>query len=913
MRRAWADGCRGGLAAAVVLTALGWPAVGRASELTADERAAVQQAIAALPSALRGPGPTPITRDAPRCDAEGWPDDDALIDDAGGIHLCASSTAPEGVAHQVVTALALAFDRSHRWSDAPAWRRINGWQTRLTAGLAARAENVGPAGFATPRGRRSPAWDLATFIAASTLDAATGMDCRLLAQATFVRGRLGLPGPSCANFEAWADLAHLTDIEVVLAAPSTAMVGSLFGHLFLRLVYRDDAGATPVHLSRTVGFLADNEVPFAADPGYALKGIAGFYTASLHERPFLDSYREYVVVEGRDLRRWRVTLSSAQRRAVLEQLWTGLEGARYPYYFFRQNCATLLLDLMEGVLSADQLIGRPGLLAAPPASTLERWASAPDVNGQPRITFVPEAILSFDHEARLASQHRAALESRLGAGLSPVERRALSVALVDAHAAAPPVRADAYRRLGRLLATTRGGDVDDVHAWLRDSATIESHLSVVANLQEEARADVERRRQVELTAAGAAARLRPLPQLAAAIEALEASDPDARLGGYQRLRAFAHDDTQPREVVARVRLYALLRSESRYDVARMKRIPQLREELLFVDADKPIAEQPYLSGHEELLRLPLETRVSPPLAALQQAKQTLFAARALDSVGTATDGESMLTARAGYEGSVPRSGIDQFALLAAAWTDAGAIRGGLVVAGALYDEELGGHHRFGFPSDTGFVVGRSAVAFTLEDGRSFPSWAAYQARAFGYRSLRLPLPEASGQRWPLGWELHADLAGSRARALTNEVNIGWGVLAPLAAREELRDHALVAAGIAYRGFFPGAGAATPGHPQGVAASLALELRAGVGRAPRYRSWLAARLWAEPMALLVDTTKRFGFETGALFEAHLALRGQPGNAHDPAVLLRGQMVRTTVSFTGPGPATEALLSAGIELR
>src|SRR5262249_21846643 len=148
-------------------------------------------------------------------------------------------------------------------------------------------------------------------------------------------------GPArCDDFEGWADLDDLAEIEVVLAAPSTAMVGSLFGHVFLRLVYRDEDGDTPPHLSRAVAFLADNDVPFEEDPAYAWKGITGAYGATLHERPFLDAYRDYVVVEGRDLRRWRLRLDAGRRRAVMERLWTVAHGARYPYYFFKRNCAT---------------------------------------------------------------------------------------------------------------------------------------------------------------------------------------------------------------------------------------------------------------------------------------------------------------------------------------------------------------------------------------------------------------------------------------------------------------------------------------------------------------------------------------------------------------------------------------------
>jgi len=63
----------------------------------------------------------------------------------------------------------------------------------------------------------------------------------------------------------------------------------------------DDDGETPPQLSRAIAFLADNDVPFEADRAYALKGIAGFYTASLNDRGFIETFREYAVTEGRDL------------------------------------------------------------------------------------------------------------------------------------------------------------------------------------------------------------------------------------------------------------------------------------------------------------------------------------------------------------------------------------------------------------------------------------------------------------------------------------------------------------------------------------------------------------------------------------------------------------------------------------
>ena len=192
------------------------------------------------------------------------------------MHLCARrpGDSPAAVARVVVLALLYAFDRSTGWSDDSSWRRLNGWRPSIASGLRPRPANVSPAGFASPRGQLSPRWDLVTFMAASWLDdSLPDIGCRLLSHGRYVERRLDALGPRasgappaararCPAFEEWAALEHLADVEVVLAAPSTAMIGSLFGHVFLRLVYRDENGEMPPHLSRTVAFLADNDAPF---------------------------------------------------------------------------------------------------------------------------------------------------------------------------------------------------------------------------------------------------------------------------------------------------------------------------------------------------------------------------------------------------------------------------------------------------------------------------------------------------------------------------------------------------------------------------------------------------------------------------------------------------------------------------
>jgi hypothetical protein len=147
------------------------------------------------------------------------------------VTLCRASD-PAALRRQLLAAAVLLDDETAGWSRDPAWRRLNGWSRSLLGRWTAR--NRAPLATAAPSGRRSPAWDLATFAAEWIVEhtGAPGDDppltCRLLPQARFVHQRLlasaALPArlrapPRCAAYEAWARRAALARIELVLATP----------------------------------------------------------------------------------------------------------------------------------------------------------------------------------------------------------------------------------------------------------------------------------------------------------------------------------------------------------------------------------------------------------------------------------------------------------------------------------------------------------------------------------------------------------------------------------------------------------------------------------------------------------------------------------------------------------------------
>jgi hypothetical protein len=743
---------------------------------------------------------------------------------AGRIELCRGADEPARE-QQVVFGALLLFDARTGWSRQPDWRRLNG-------------SNEAPEAYAAASARRSSAWELASFAAAwiaeraaaagSGADAeALALTCRLLPQAVFVHGQLqaltAVPQwlrapPRCRAFEAWARRDHLARVEVVLASPSTVTMASMFGHVFLRLVSRApevEGAAAALALAlddRTLAFLVDNQRPVEEERLYALKGIAGAYRATLVERSLLETYRNYVVVEGRDLRRYELRLSPGEREALLRRLWSLKQAGRFRYTFFGRNCATLMVDLINGVLPEQRQARPPQALTTTPAGTLEGYAGARAADGGPLLAFIPGSLLSFEHEAR-----RAALARRpwlppgaAGAALTSLD---------------PEVRAAGYRRLVARVpasASSREG----LRRFLRASAVIEAHLGALANLEQEQALARRQRAALHTEFVRAQAQLgrrRCVAARAQVIEAIDVDDPARRHDGYRELRALVEGPCA-REPGAGddLRRAALLASALRYDGDDMD--PGVRDVLLFPARARTLGEQPFAAGLAGLLDHPFVTRVSSPLLALQQAMVALGPGEGSagqwrrDEVALQVREERAFEARA-----LPYTGIDQVHVgMAVRPSGAGAETApfALVLGGAMHDERIGDQRRFGFPSHTALTVMRSETSLLAGTGR--PRFGAWKARVIGYRSLRPALSLGAITPRP-GGELAVDLVGRPQLGRALDVRAGGGWVVPLLASADLANHLMVSAGPLATMVRPTRSAAS-GTLWSLGASAALEAR-----------------------------------------------------------------------------------------
>lgn len=678
-------------------------------------------------------------------------------------------------------------DARENLSARPEWRRINRWSDQIFG--SSKPANTALYGFVGLAGHLSPRDDFASFASAALLEPHDASDdrlaCRLRTQWRFVTDALAsLPAesqpaeppdePPCSAFRRWADVATLSHVELILAAPSSASAGSLFGHLMLRLVRTDGS----MRDAEILAFLAQNDVPIEADPLYVVKGLTGAYTASLAERSLPRTLDEYVIREGRSLERFRLHLSDEETTALLDRLWTARNALELPYYFLQDNCATMLLDLLRDVLDDDAAFAIPSLLGASPTAALEGLALVRRANDQPLLTPVHEAFTSLHQEAIEAARTRREAQLELQR-LHP----ALATAFEKATSKSPQQRADAIDGLGHALQSERSPAVD---AWLASQATIELHLSREANAFEEKKRNRRRFEDLPDAARESCARLTTLE---ASTRKLVNTDRARRHEGYAELADALVDASE--EAASLIRQCAALHLVLHYGDD-LKTRPEVRESLFFVDPSEPLEDQTWAAPVRELLAYEHVTALMPGVFAVAKArrlrKSTLGAVRPLWAVNTDRRAERTELAADRYERGWPHTGIDRTTLGFTAATDGWGVQ----VGGAIYDERLGDRRRYGFAGHTAFSF--LASEWNLGPWQSSVRVIESHLRLFGWRSIAPALAEEEGVLGRLGWDVFLDVDRSLPRGISSEARAGVGWLLPLAASRDASTHLLLRAG-----------------------------------------------------------------------------------------------------------------------
>ncbi|XOF32362.1 MAG: DUF4105 domain-containing protein [Candidatus Electrothrix sp. YB6] len=176
--------------------------------------------------------------------------------------------------------------------------------------------------------------------------------CRFPARYFWLSKQISLPEYSpqpqqCTRLAKWSLPDQVKSVSLFLVSGYLGNPASVFGHSLLKLNTdsRDDQAGL-FDLTVNYGALVPEDEPALR---YIANGITGGYQAGFSDRYFYTQDLVYSRTEFRDIWDYELHLSEEQKTFLVFHLWEIL-GKKFTYYFFDQNCAFRLAELLELVL-----------------------------------------------------------------------------------------------------------------------------------------------------------------------------------------------------------------------------------------------------------------------------------------------------------------------------------------------------------------------------------------------------------------------------------------------------------------------------------------------------------------------------------------------------------------------------------
>ncbi len=281
-----------------------------------------------------------------------------------------------------------------RSSQDPTWLRLLQYEQGESAVL---SEDF----FLSPTGRHDPEAELYATLAAYTApwpeDPNNHARCRFPARYFWLFQEL--PPSQCQNFNQWALLDTVHSISLLLVSGYLGNPASVFGHALLKLNTQTEEDRTGLFdLTINYGALVPEKEPTLL---YIVRGLGGGYQAGFSDRYFYTQDLVYARTEFRDIWKYELILSDAQRSLLILHLWEIL-GKKFTYYFLDKNCAYRLAALLELVYE-DSFLHQARFWYAP-VEIFHRLEEL-DAKGYPgyirSVHFMPSEQRSLEHQVHL--------------------------------------------------------------------------------------------------------------------------------------------------------------------------------------------------------------------------------------------------------------------------------------------------------------------------------------------------------------------------------------------------------------------------------------------------------------------------------------------------------------------------------
>jgi len=185
----------------------------------------------------------------------------------------------------------------------------------------------------------------------------------------------------------------VSGFELLYATPGTSDAAEIAGHLLLRVKLDNNPEAqaqgyeNPKDL--VISFLADTEpqqnkltgdnsanplpaicetglfespkpqeagfIPMVQSVWQALKGLSGGFLTVMDRQTLGQTVKHYTLDEDRNLLRFALKLDSQQKQALLDYLYQAKKNYKSEYYFFSNNCASVLVKIIGKGIGDDDI------------------------------------------------------------------------------------------------------------------------------------------------------------------------------------------------------------------------------------------------------------------------------------------------------------------------------------------------------------------------------------------------------------------------------------------------------------------------------------------------------------------------------------------------------------------------------
>ncbi len=225
-----------------------------------------------------------------------------------------------------------------------------------------KSDIISPDFFLSPMGRSNPEAELLETI--KQLERSKEVYCRFPSRRRWLEKKgFTFPGQTCEAYLEWTRGNSVKSVSLIFASGFLGNPASYFGHPLLKFNFKDDK--SPLDLMDTaINYGAFTPPDVGALP-YAIFGIFGGYTAGFTSADFFFHRNNYSELELRDLWEYELDLSSEQVEELVAHLWD-LKEAKITYYFFDDNCAYRMSELLELVI--DKKLVSPNAPFAIPAT-----------------------------------------------------------------------------------------------------------------------------------------------------------------------------------------------------------------------------------------------------------------------------------------------------------------------------------------------------------------------------------------------------------------------------------------------------------------------------------------------------------------------------------------------------------------